>query len=332
MPLVASHLGGDSGVDAERNPVLPSRLRVRHDDGTPVLVIPDGVPFETLREWVRTRLPEVLPELRDPSGGLARRSCRLDLGERDLELFDVRRLLHLLRDEFQLDVSGLHVTPAAIHRYAERELKLRLVTAPAPGVVPVQVEPPIARPNTAGDAEDDAAAEAPLPRGLAGLPGLADALSALRETTEPVELDAADLEPVVEAAPVAAPAPRTTEEPEVDAQGGRRVLTVRRTLRSGASIRYAGDVHVHGDVNAGAEIRAGGSVVVLGRCRGAVHAGGDGDVTATVLAFELAPTQLRLAGHLALAPSRPPSDGGFAPEIARVDGDRVVLESLRKTR
>ncbi|MCB9681602.1 MAG: septum site-determining protein MinC [Alphaproteobacteria bacterium] len=118
------------------------------------------------------------------------------------------------------------------------------------------------------------------------------------------------------------------EEPEVDEHGGRRVLTVTRTLRSGGAVRYDGDVYVYGDVNAGAQVRAGGNVVVFGRLRGTVHAGANGDDGAFILALDLSPTQLRIARHIAIAPERPATDG-YVPEIAAVDGERIVIEPYR---
>jgi septum site-determining protein MinC len=303
--------------ESDRTVALPSRLRVRLHDTVPVVVVPSGVPFEPLREWIRTRVPEALPEI----GG---RACRLDLGDRDIELFDVRRLLHLLRDEFQIDVTGLYVRPAAIHRYAERELKLKLF--------PVEAAPAV-------EAETDAWEDGPI-----ALPGLDDALTAIDELDDAqvVDVDAQDagndhdavdaFEPTAaRRRPIPVPDLPKEDEQEVDEHGGRRVLSLPRTLRSGAAIRYDGDVHVHGDVNAGAQIRAGGSVLVLGRLRGMVHAGANGDDSATILAFELSPTQLRIARHIAIAPSRPTSDA-FAPELARVEDETIVIEPYGRRR
>jgi septum site-determining protein MinC len=116
-------------------------------------------------------------------------------------------------------------------------------------------------------------------------------------------------------------------EPAVDAMGGRRVLAIHRTLRSGAAVHYDGDVHVFGDVNAGAHVRAGGSIVVFGRLRGTVHAGAQGDVQATVVAFDMAPTQIRIGKHIALAPERGGAEA-WVPEIAHVADGAIVLEAF----
>jgi septum site-determining protein MinC len=110
-----------------------------------------------------------------------------------------------------------------------------------------------------------------------------------------------------------------------DAEGTSEGMFIRRTLRSGQVVRYPGSVVIMGDVNAGAEIVAEGDVVVWGSLRGMVHAGASGDETATVSALHLAPTQLRLAGHIARSP------GNRArlidtPEMASVKDDHIVVD------
>jgi septum site-determining protein MinC len=113
-------------------------------------------------------------------------------------------------------------------------------------------------------------------------------------------------------------------DPEFDPEEhGDDALMFRRTLRSGRAIRHPGHVIVLGDVNAGAEILAGGDVVVWGRLRGTVHAGAEGDEAAVICALDLAPTQLRIAGHIAIAP---PGQGQAVPEVARLRDGHIVAE------
>lgn len=276
-------------------------VRVRHDDTVPVLVLPDDVPFERLREHLKAHLAALVGEL----GGAA---VRIDLGERELQLFDIRRLLHLLRDGPGIEVTGLYVRAEAIHQYAERELKLKLF--PTDGVV-------------ADEADDDAADEE--------IPGLADTLAALAALADDDEVD----EPAPEAfepsfaARKPVPLPEIPEEPpEVDDQGGRRVLTVHRTLRSGTVLKYDGDIHVFGDVNAGAQIQAGGDIVVFGKLRGVVHAGAHGDEEAFILALDFTPTQIRIGRQIAIAPARPATDA-LIPEVAQVVEGQIVIEPYR---
>lgn len=101
-------------------------------------------------------------------------------------------------------------------------------------------------------------------------------------------------------------------------------IMVRRTLRSGASLHAPGHITIIGDVNPGAEVVAGGNVVVWGRLRGLVHAGAHGNEDAFVCAMDLSPTQLRIAGHIAIPPAE---RGQVSPEIARVQDGQVIAEN-----
>ena len=114
--------------------------------------------------------------------------------------------------------------------------------------------------------------------------------------------------------PAVAPVPQ-------DAEGA---VLVRRTLRSGANLQFAGHVVVIGDVNPGAQVIARGDVVVWGKLRGMVHAGAEGDEQAVVCALDLSPTQLRIAGAIAVTPKR---RGKPQPELARLEKGQVVAEA-----
>ena len=105
---------------------------------------------------------------------------------------------------------------------------------------------------------------------------------------------------------------------------GDEAILVKKTLRSGNKLQHNGHIIVIGDVNPGAEIVAGGDVVVWGRLKGVVHAGADGNEAAVIYALDLSPTQLRIAGKIALAPQR---RGKPQPEIARIKNDQVVAET-----
>jgi septum site-determining protein MinC len=94
-------------------------------------------------------------------------------------------------------------------------------------------------------------------------------------------------------------------------------------LRSGVRIVYDGNVVVMGDVNSGAEIVAGGSIIVWGRLRGLVHAGAQGDEEAVVCALELSPTQLRIAGEIAISPKK---QSKSQPEIASLQDGHLTAE------
>jgi septum site-determining protein MinC len=112
-----------------------------------------------------------------------------------------------------------------------------------------------------------------------------------------------------------------TYETRID---GESAVLVYRTLRSGYRLQYEGHIVVIGDINPGAEVIAGGNVVVWGRLRGVVHAGAGGNGNAIVCALDLSPTQLRIAGLIAVTPQR---KGKPQPEMACIQDGRVVAES-----
>jgi septum site-determining protein MinC len=117
--------------------------------------------------------------------------------------------------------------------------------------------------------------------------------------------------------------PEDEDEVESPESDWAQAVFLQRTLRSGQSVRHPGHVVVLGDVNPGAEIIAGGHVLVWGRVRGVVHAGAGGDTSATVAALDLAPTQLRIAGHIAVSPKR---RGEVRPEVALIRDGHLVAE------
>lgn len=106
-------------------------------------------------------------------------------------------------------------------------------------------------------------------------------------------------------------------------------LLYKGTLRSGQRVDYEGNVVIVGDVNPGAEIKATGDIVILGALRGLAHAGSNGGEGA-VVAFRLAPTQLRIGDVI----GRPPEGGplGREPEVARLKDGMIEIEPLEGTR
>lgn len=106
-------------------------------------------------------------------------------------------------------------------------------------------------------------------------------------------------------------------------------LTASGTLRSGQRVSHHGDIVVLGDVNPGAELAAGGNIMVFGIMRGNAHAGALGDQDAIVVAFQLAPTLLRIAG----VTGKPAGgDKPSYPELARLKDGRMVIEPYLPTR
>ena len=96
------------------------------------------------------------------------------------------------------------------------------------------------------------------------------------------------------------------------------------TLRSGQKIESDHSLIVLGDVNSGAEVVAGGDIIVLGKLRGVAHAGAYDETGGGrfIFALELQPTQLRIGTVI----SRGGADGGKSAEIAKVDGNLIVVE------
>lgn len=103
------------------------------------------------------------------------------------------------------------------------------------------------------------------------------------------------------------------------------------TLRSGQRIETEHSVVVFGDVNSGAEVIAGGDVVILGTLRGIAHAGaydesGGGRV---IFSLNLKPTQLRIGLVISRGSGSDEVEStprGGLPEVARVDGNMIVVE------
>jgi septum site-determining protein MinC len=92
------------------------------------------------------------------------------------------------------------------------------------------------------------------------------------------------------------------------------------TLRSGDHQHAVGSLLVLGDVNPGALISAAGHVMVWGRLRGIAHAGRSGDRTASIVALQLHPLQLRIADLVARGPEEAPPLG-LAEKAHLVDGN-----------
>jgi septum site-determining protein MinC len=123
----------------------------------------------------------------------------------------------------------------------------------------------------------------------------------------------------------ASPEPERTSERarrEGHERPGAETVMIRRTLRSGQTLRHPGHIVIIGDVNPGAEVVAGGDIVVWGRVRGLVHAGALGDEDAVICALDLAPTQLRIGGHIARSPEDRPAQ--LTPEKASVRDGQIV--------
>ncbi len=85
--------------------------------GVLVLPLPPIMRFDALRLTLRELFA---------GGQFAGARVRLELTTRDLDMLEIRRLVHLLKDDFEVEVIGLSCPSDAIQRMAERELKLKI--------------------------------------------------------------------------------------------------------------------------------------------------------------------------------------------------------------
>ncbi len=127
-------------------------------DGRPVCVRPvydilvlelePEAAFETLRDSIR----ELLGGENAATRG---KDARLDLESRHIDLFNLRRLVHLLQDECAITVSGIYCSESALQRYAERELKLKIYARTPPTETPVEADETDAPELETGNLDDD---------------------------------------------------------------------------------------------------------------------------------------------------------------------------------
>lgn len=153
--------------------------------------------------------------------------------------------------------------------------------------------------------------------------------SAVRPEPKRAEAAVAAASASAPAAPAAPAAERsrvvTSSEPEAPANNA---LYLRQTLRSGQSVRHDGNVVICGDVNPGAEVIATGDIMVFGTLRGVAHAGATGSEDAQIIAMNLRPTQIRIAGFIARSPDTAGAASRY-PEVARVTGSEIHIVPLR---
>ncbi|RMD97103.1 MAG: hypothetical protein D6812_15845 [Deltaproteobacteria bacterium] len=110
---------------------------------------------------------------------------------------------------------------------------------------------------------------------------------------------------------------------------GATARIVRGMLRSGQRETSEESIVILGDVNPGAEVFAKRDIIVLGALRGIAHAGVPDQTDACVFALHLQPTQLRIAHLITRAPT---ATGPLLPEIARIKGGQIVVETYKGSR
>lgn len=276
-------------VDLPPAPPAAFELHVRYDEKVPILVLPPDQDLEAMRVWFSERLPAY-------QAALSGRTARLDLGGRTLHLLELRRLIHFLRETWDIEITGVYALPEAVHRFAERELRLKLFLHDPAQVGPAAVDAADLPPDDVPQADEDEP------------PTVLDAI------TLPHDLEPDDLIPEP---------PPTLPEP-THTLPDQRTLSLHRTLRSGTVVRFDGDVYVFGDVNPGAQVVASGNLIVLGALKGMAWAGATGD-DAIILAHLLRPTQLRIGRKIATVPDRPGNPTEFSPEMASIVDGQIAI-------
>jgi len=122
--------------------------------------------------------------------------------------------------------------------------------------------------------------------------------------------------------------PEKVEEVKEPLRRESDTLLHKDTLRSGQGIWHRGNIVIVGDVNPGAEVIATGDVVVMGKLRGIAHAGAEGDTRARIIALNLRPIQLRIAGYIGRSPDLDLKTDKV-PEIAQVEDGNIVIHKLK---
>jgi septum site-determining protein MinC len=118
------------------------------------------------------------------------------------------------------------------------------------------------------------------------------------------------------------------ERAPLEADQFKATITVKKTVRSGQRISFEGNLVIMGDVNPGAEVIASGDIIVLGRLRGTAHAGAEGDQTSQIIAFQLRPVQIRIAGVITRDSEPGPKVEYMGPEVARIKDGMIVVERI----
>ncbi|MDP2317323.1 MAG: septum site-determining protein MinC [Pseudomonadota bacterium] len=253
--------------------------------GLLVFELAPAASFDVLRAALRA-------ELGATPGKYNGSSARFDLGRREIDLFDMRRLVHLVKDEFGVDVVGVHCTSEAIQRHAERELKLK-VHVLAPVAEPPPVAPVAAPAPLAGQAEEG-----------------------------PTELvrGAATMEDEAEAEPEGAGRVLTIDG------------TVRSgaVVRFAGDIQVFGDVNPGAQLIAGGNVLVFGALKGLAHAGARGDLPSSTSVGPFILAFDMRPTQLRI-GKVIQLPAHAPDQLGrhIAPEIAWLSQGSIVIEPYR---
>ena len=98
-----------------------------------------------------------------------------------------------------------------------------------------------------------------------------------------------------------------------------------RSVLSNTRLRAAGNLLILGDVEPNSEVVAIGSIYVLGKVRGRIWAGCNGDNTATIISYDLAPDEMRISDIYLRLPNGNPN-AKRRPEKAYLSNNTIYID------
>ena len=101
-------------------------------------------------------------------------------------------------------------------------------------------------------------------------------------------------------------------------------------LKSGDVLESEASIVIIGDVEKGARVIAKGNVIVLGSLKGSVQAGVSGNLSAVVVAFEMAPNQVKIS-DMNLLKAQKGKSLGRGPMMILVENGRIFSEPIKKS-
>ena len=100
-------------------------------------------------------------------------------------------------------------------------------------------------------------------------------------------------------------------------------------LRNGDLLESEASIVIIGDVEKGAKVTARGNVIVLGTLKGSVSAGAAGNLNAVIVAFEMAPSQVKIS-DLNFQKAEKGKLLGRGPMMILVENGRICSEPIKK--
>lgn len=104
----------------------------------------------------------------------------------------------------------------------------------------------------------------------------------------------------------------------------------RGTLRRGDVLESEASIIIIGDVEHGARVTAKGNIIILGELKGTVTAGLGDNLDAVVMAFEMAPLQIRIGSYTTRFNEKN-RRLGRGPMIASVEDNKIQISPIKKT-